>query len=155
MSKVIVSDTSCLILLDKINLLDIVKDLFGDIFITPEIEKEFGQHLPSWIISIKVQDKTYQKVLETNIDPGEASAIALALEQSDCLLVLDDYKARKVATNLGLNYVGTLGLLLEAKEAGLINLVRPIIEQIKTTNFRIAESLEKEVLKLAGEQSNV
>jgi len=67
------------------------------------------------------------------------------------LLVLDDNKARKAATRLGIAYIGTLGLLVEAKEAGLIKLVKPILVQIKMTNFRIAENLERQILKLAGE----
>lgn len=151
MSKIIVSDTSCLILLDKLNLLHLLYDLFGDILITTEIEKEFGLKLPSWIKALKVKDIAYQKVLESNIDKGEASAIALALEMVNCLLILDDNKARKVARHLELTYIGTLGLLVEAKEAGLISLVKPVLTQIKNTNFRITENLEKRVLELAGE----
>ena len=150
MSKIIVSDTSCLILLDKLNLLHLLYDLFGDILITSEIEKEFGTKLPSWIKTLKVKDTAYQKVLESNIDKGEASAIALALEMDNCLLIIDDNKARKLARHLELTYIGTLGLLVEAKEAGLISLVKPILNQIKNTNFRITENLEKRVLELAG-----
>jgi len=151
MLKIIVSDTSCLILLDKLNLLFILKELFEDIAVTPEIEIEYGQQLPEWIKVINVQNKVYQTMLQSTIDLGEASAIALAIEQQNCLLILDDNKARKAATRLGIPYIGTLGLLLEAKEAGLIQLVKPILAQIKITNFRIAESLEREILRLAGE----
>ena len=151
MSRIIVSDTSCLVLLDKLNSLYILEKLFSEITITPEIEKEIGQSLPAWITVVEVQNKEYQTVLQTNIDAGEASAIALALEQKNCLLILDDNKARKTATRLGIDYVGTLGLLVEAKEAGLIQLVKPVLEQIKATNFRITENLERKILDLAGE----
>lgn len=151
MSKIIVSDTSCLVLLDKLGLLTLLRELFGEIAITPEIEAEYGQALPSWIKIVSAKDKNYQKILETKIDVGEASAIALALEQKDCLLILDDNKARKTAISLGIDYTGTLGLIIEAKEAGLLAQVKPILEQIKKTDFRISESLEKKVLKLTGE----
>ncbi|MDQ4141769.1 MAG: DUF3368 domain-containing protein [Bacteroidota bacterium] len=151
MSKIIVSDTSCLILLEKLNLLFVLKELFEEIAITPEIEKEYGQQLPEWIKVVDVQNKVYQVILQSIVDLGEASAIALAIEKQNCLLILDDNKARKAATRLGVPYIGTLGLLVGAKEAGLIQLVKPILEQIKTTNFRIEESLEKKILKLAGE----
>jgi len=151
MSKIIVSDTSCLILLDKLNLLFILKELFEEITVTPEIEKEYGQQLPEWIKVVNVQNKIYQIILQSTIDLGEASAIALAIEQPNCLLVLDDNKARKAAARLGIAYIGTLGLLVEAKEVGLIQLVKPILTQIKMTNFRIAENLERQILKLAGE----
>ncbi|PSR55016.1 hypothetical protein AHMF7605_16645 [Adhaeribacter arboris] len=90
-------------------------------------------------------------MLQSTVDLGEASAIALAIEKQNCLLILDDNKARKAANRLGVNYIGTLGLLLGAKEAGLIQLIKPILVQIKMTNFRIAENFEKELLKLAGE----
>lgn len=151
MSKVIVSDTSCLILLDKLNLLFILKELFEEITITPEIEKEYGQQLPEWIKIVHIQNKVYQTMLQSTIDLGEASAIALAIEQQNCLLILDDNKARKAASRLGINYIGTLGLLVGAKEAGLIPFIKPVLVQIKMTNFRIAENLEKQILKLAGE----
>jgi len=151
MSKIIVSDTSCLILLDKLSLLFILKELFEEITVTPEIEKEYGQQLPEWIKVVNVQNKIYQIILQSTIDLGEASAIALAIEQPNCLLVLDDNKARKAAARLGIAYIGTLGLLVEAKEVGLIQLVKPILTQIKMTNFRIAENLERQILKLAGE----
>ena len=111
MSKIIVSDTSCLILLDKLNLLHLLYDLFGDILITSEIEKEFGTKLPSWIKTLKVKDTAYQKVLESNIDKGEASAIALALEMDNCLLIIDDNKARKLARHLELTYIGTTRII--------------------------------------------
>lgn len=151
MSKIIVSDTSCLILLDKLNLLFILKELFEEINITPEIEKEYGQQLPDWVKVVAVQNTVFQILLQSTLDLGEASAIALAIEQQNCLLILDDNKARKTAARLGINYVGTLGLLVEAKDAGLIPLVKPVLEQIKMTNFRVAEKLEKQLLKLAGE----
>lgn len=151
MSKIIVSDTSCLILLDKLNLLFILKELFEEITITSEIEKEYGQRLPEWISVVDVQNKVYQTMLQSTIDLGEASAIALAIEQQNCLLILDDNKARKAAARLGIDYVGTLGLLVAAKEAGLIRLIKPILVQIRMTNFRIAENLERQILRLAGE----
>ena len=151
MSKIIVSDTSCLILLDKLNLLFILKELFEEIVITPEIEKEYGQPLPTWVSIVDVQNKVYQVVLQSTVDLGEASAIALAIEQQNCLLILDDNKARKVAAKLSINYVGTLGLLIEAQHARLIPLIKPILAQIKMTDFRIGENLERQVLALAGE----
>ncbi|MGB3779607.1 MAG: DUF3368 domain-containing protein [Tunicatimonas sp.] len=152
MSKIIVSDTSCLILLDKLGLLFLLENLFGEITVTPEINEEYGQMLPEWINVREVQNKTYQAVLSATVDLGEASAIALAIEEQDCLLILDDDKARKTAARLGMNYVGTLGILIAAKEAQLVLAVKPILKQIKATNFRLSESLERKILTLAGEK---
>ena len=89
--------------------------------------------------------------MESSVDKGEASALALAIEQSDCLLILDDLKARKLAKELKLNYTGTLGILVEAKLRGHINSMKKVLEKIKKTNYRISPSLEKKILNKSGE----
>jgi len=80
MPRVIISDTSCLIILSKIDKLYILNKLYGTLVITPEVANEFGEKLPSWI---KVQNPTnleIQKLINSSIDLCEASSIALALE---------------------------------------------------------------------------
>lgn len=78
-SEIIISDTSCLILLSKINEFDLLKAISDQVFITVTIRKEFGKALPDWIIIKSPSDKHYQEILEIELDPGEASAIALSL----------------------------------------------------------------------------
>lgn len=85
------------------------------------------------------------------MDKGEASAIALALEVEKALLILDDFKARVLADKLQLNYTGTLGIILKAKEIGVFKTIRPIFEKIQKTNFRFSEKILKEILKEANE----
>jgi uncharacterized protein len=75
MSKVIISDTSCLIALDKIGLLHILKDLYQEVVITKEVQEEFGQHLPEWVTVSIVRDQNKQAELEKIVDKGEASSI--------------------------------------------------------------------------------
>lgn len=75
----------------------------------------------------------------------------MAVEQADSLLILDDYKARKLAEELKLKYTGTIALLVEAKLKGYINSVHPIIDKIRKTNFRLSSELEKKILQSAGE----
>ena len=104
MPKVIISDTSCLILLSKINKLNLLNQLFETILTTPDIAAEFGETLPSWIEIVNVTDILKQQILELQIDKVESSAIALALEIPESTLILDDNKARKIATKLGLRY---------------------------------------------------
>ena len=77
MQKVIVSDTSCLILLDKINRLDLLNKLFGKVIITQIIADEYGSTLPDFFIIENAENKNYLSILETFLDKGEASAIAL------------------------------------------------------------------------------
>ena len=151
MHKTIISDTSCLILLDKIGELEILNKLFGVITTTTEVANEYGQELPSWFEIKQPSDKNYQSIIETTVDKGEASAIALAIEFDDCLLIIDDLKGRKLAHELGLNITGTIGVIVEGKLAGIIPSIKPILTKIKLTNFRITDALEILILKRAGE----
>ena len=151
MHKTIISDTSCLILLDKIGELDILNKLFGTIITTSEVAEEFGQTLPAWIELRQPTDKNYQSIIEATVDKGEASAIALAIELDDCLLIIDDLKGRKFAHQLGLTIIGSIGVIVDAKLAGIIPSVKPILAKIKATNFRITEQLELLILKRASE----
>ena len=150
MHKAIISDTSCLILLDKIGELEILNKLFGTIITTAEVVEEFGQALPPWVEIMQPMDKNYQSIIEASVDKGEASAIALAVELADCLLIIDDLKGRKFAHQLGLTIIGTIGVIVDAKLAGIIPSVKPILSKIKATNFRITEQLERLILKKAG-----
>jgi predicted nucleic acid-binding protein len=147
----IISDTSCLILLSKIGELALLEKIAGKVFITPEIQKEFGKKLPSWIIIRKSSDTYYQKILEMDLDSGEASAIALSLDISDSIIIIDDLKGRKIADKLDLRYSGTLGLILKAKQEGVIESIKPIIAKIKNTNFRFSEELIEFLIEQAGE----
>ena len=151
MRRTIISDTSCLILLDKIDELPILNKLFGIITTTSEVAIEFGQPLPSWFEIREPTDKNYQAIIEATVDKGEASAIALAIELDDCLLIIDDLKGRKFASQLGLTIIGTIGVIVDAKLAGIIPSVKPILSKIKSTNFRITEQLELLIIKRAGE----
>jgi predicted nucleic acid-binding protein len=151
MQRVIISDTSCLILLEKIGELHLLKKLFGKICITEEIAKEFNQALPDWFEISNPKNKTYQIMLEATLDKGEASAIAFAIEQEDCLLILDDLKGRKYAEHLGLKITGTLGVLLDAKVSGHLASVKSCIDKMKQTDFRLTQELERQVLEKSGE----
>jgi predicted nucleic acid-binding protein len=62
-----------------------------------------------------VRDFRKQQLLETQLDKGESSAIALAIETPGSTIILDDYKAKKIATQLGLAYTGTIGVIVKAK----------------------------------------
>jgi predicted nucleic acid-binding protein len=151
MQRVIISDTSCLILLDKIGELKLLKKLFGQIIVTQEIANEFKKELPDWFIIEEPANKTYQKILEASLDKGEASAIAFAIEQADCLLIIDDYKGRKYAEQLGIKITGTLGVIINAKLSGHIESVRPILKKIKNTDFRLTAELEKRTIEKSNE----
>ena len=151
MPKAIVSDTSCFIILTNIGELELLHKVYGEIVTTPEIVAEFGEPLPEWVEIAEVKDKYRQRLLELQIDKGESSAIALALETPDSVVILDDYKARKIAERLGVTFTGTIGVIIKAKLNGIIPSVKPIIEKIKQTDFRLSAEIETQALKEADE----
>jgi predicted nucleic acid-binding protein len=151
MLKTIVSDTSCFIILTNIGELDLLHRTFGEIITTKEVVQEFGEELPSWVIVKSATDKYRQRILEDQVDRGEASAIALALEFPESIIILDDYRARKVAENLGLAITGTIGVIIIAKKRGIIGSIKPYLEKLRLMNFRLSEEIEKQALKEAEE----
>jgi predicted nucleic acid-binding protein len=151
MPKVVISDTSTLILFHKIDEFYLLQKVYGELITTTEIAEEFGEKLPEWIKVQTVTDKKYQKLLETQIDLGEASAIALASEFQDVLLLLDDLKARKLATKLNFKITGTLGVIQKAKNLGYISKIKPLIEKLLRIDFRIADHIIQEFLKINNE----
>jgi predicted nucleic acid-binding protein len=151
MHRIVISDTSTLILFHKIDAVNLLEKVYEELITTPEIAEEFGEELPDWIKIQSVSDKKYQKFLETQIDYGEASAIALAAEFEDVTLLLDDLKARKLATKLSFKVTGALGVIHKAKQMSIIPKIKPLINKLLTTDFRIADNIIEEILKLNNE----
>ena len=151
LSKPIISDTSCFITLSNIGELNLLQLLYKQIVTTEEIAKEFGESLPDWVEVVSVCDKIKQELLEMQVDKGEASAIALALESENPFLIIDDSKARKLANSLKINHTGTIGIIIAAKQKGIIENIKPILEKIKASNFRISAYLERQALLQAEE----
>ncbi|QTA81619.1 DUF3368 [Desulfonema limicola] len=147
----IISNTSCLIALDNIGMLFILKKLYGKIHIAEEVYNEFGKSVEDWVTVRQVKDKNYLKILNNIVDLGESGTIALSMEFQDSLMILDDLKARKLAENLDLKFTGLFGVILKAKDKGIITSVRDVINKLKAANFRISEKMEKEVIRLAKE----
>ncbi len=151
MLKIIISDTSCFIILTNIGELDLLQKVYGKVTTTIDIATEYGETLPPWVEISSVNDKYRQQLLEMQIDKGESSAIALALEIPNCVVILDDYKARKIAEHLGVNFTGTIGVIVKAKLKGIIPSIKPILEKIKQSNFRLSAEIELQALKEANE----
>jgi len=151
MPKTIVSDTSCFIILSNIGEIDLLYKTYGQIITTIEVANEYGETLPDWVVIHAPVDKSRQQILEMQVDKGEASAIALALEIPDCTLILDDYKARQVAEHLHINITGTLGVIIKAKHRGIIPSIKPYLDKILKTDFRLTDDIIKQALKEAFE----
>ncbi|MBK8565336.1 MAG: DUF3368 domain-containing protein [Saprospiraceae bacterium] len=164
---VVVSDTTCLSALARIGELDILQKLFHEVIIPEKVLEEllalsaFGLDIAifkslNWL---KVQSPTPVPLLSdllnnSSIDPGEAYAIALAIELKADWLILDDMNARLVATKLNLNITGLGGVLIQAKSFGIISIVKPVLDRcIIQANFRLAANVYQKILELAGENS--
>lgn len=151
MRDVVIADTSCLVLLEKIHQLDLLKSCYDQVFITPAIEDEFRNLIPPWIKVRSPSNEFFQKILMRTIGPGESSALALAMEIPKAILILDDLKARKIAKSLDLNLTGTLGVIVGAKKKGVIPSVSSILDQLQETDFRVSPSVVKKIKEIAGE----
>jgi predicted nucleic acid-binding protein len=141
--RVIISDTTCLIGLTNIGLLGVLQQVYQSVTVTPQVAAEYGEALPSWIIVKAVNDM--QKVAAYNqyIDLGESSAIALAMEIEDSLVILDDLPARQFAMSLGLEITGTLGVLIQAYKKGIVTDLHSIIEKLRANGFRLPPNAEE------------
>src|SRR5205807_341393 len=105
-----------------------------------------------WIVKQSVVDRSVVSSLLLRLDPGEAETIALAIEASADIVLLDERKARRVASRFGLKYVGTAGIPIEAKHHAYVAEVKPLLDRmISASGFRISSGLYDLVLQTAGE----
>jgi len=136
--SVVIADPSCLIALDNIGEIDLLAKLFNKVFITPEVSSEFGKPLPEWLELKRNSAASSQNARLSILDPGEASSIALALDSTNPLLIIDERKGRRVAEEFGIEIIGTVGIMLTAHAAGFIELSETIVNT--ALNLRIFES---------------
>jgi predicted nucleic acid-binding protein len=147
MDRAVISDTSCLIALAKIDKLDLLRELYQEILITREVSLEFGDLLPEWILIREAVNKQKQSELEEQLDRGEASSIALALELENSTLIIDETKGRKIAQSYDIDIIGTIGILLLAEKKGLIQDVVSVILRLVNQGFRLSDSLIDKIIK--------
>jgi len=142
-SQIIISDTSCLIALTNIGLLDVLRHIYTTILVTPEVVDEFGEVLPEWISVRAAQDTRKTIAFNRFIDLGESSAIALALEVDGAVLIVDDMEARQFALSLGLRITGTLGVLIRAYRQGIIADLSAVISRLKENGFHLPSNIDE------------
>ncbi len=141
---------------------DILRGLFSAVHVTPEVKTEVeaggvtgrGAALFQSALWLRVTPlhEPPDPALTALLDIGEASTIALARQESASLILLDEVKGRHVARQIyGLPVIGTARLLVEAKRAGLIPNVQPVLHQMRTNGYWIADRIVAEILRQAGE----
>lgn len=156
----VVSNTTPLISLLKLNRLDLMKQLYTQIYIPlavyKEIEagktKEFYNDLSKfdWINIVEIQDKQAVKYF-LDLDSGEAETIVLATELNADLIILDEKLGRFYAKHADLKVTGTIGILLKAKTEGLIYEIKPLLNELTKKDVWISENLKREILTKTGE----
>jgi predicted nucleic acid-binding protein len=150
-----ISNSTPLIVLAKINRLDLLKDYFGEIYIPEEVYDEVvrrGGNLAgssevascTWIKVEPVKNRMAVETLSLSLDKGEAEAIVLSKEK-DSLLIIDDGAGRKTAELLGVKITGTVGVLLLASMDGRLNL-RKTMDELKSVGFRLSETQYNRIL---------
>ena len=163
MMKVVTNSTP-LIELSKINRLDLIRDVYGKILIPEEVYVEvvidgIGQpgaaevKAAEWIYRQTITDTDQVRILQSqqSLHLGECATIILAQELDAEQVILDDYAARREATARRLPVIGTVGVLLIAKTQGVIPTVRPILDNLRAQGTRISQNLYYQAIARAGE----
>ncbi|HYE60688.1 MAG TPA: DUF3368 domain-containing protein [Phycisphaerales bacterium] len=159
----VVSDTSPLRSLQALGLVHVLEALYQSVVIPPAVMTELrvdvaglGPFDPATFPFIRVQAPSAIPAaiaLDAQLGPGEAAAIALALELRADKLLIDERRGRGVASKLGVPTTGVLSMLVDAKAAGLIPAVAPLLEKLHATiDFRMSHALRDRILSDAGER---
>ena len=160
---IIVSDTTPISELAKVDHLDLLPKLFGKVVIPQGVfdELQVGEHPAaklvqdlSWLEVVTVNNQQLVRELQQSfkLDLGESEAIALAEEISASQLLIDERAARKVAMARKLPLIGTVGILLLAKRRGLLDSVKDVLDEMQAQGMRISDRLYVQVLTLAQEK---
>lgn len=161
----VVVDSSVLITLAAGEQFHLLREFYSTVHIPPEVwnettatTKPFGVRevqqakAEGWLFVQAPQDLAKVAGLPFNLQPGETEALALALELTGSLLLVDDAQGRKAAAALGIQYTGTLGVLLRGKAEGKIPALKPVLELLASrTTFWLSPAVEAAALKQAGE----
>ena len=157
----VICNTLPLQYLHQLELLHILPALTKRVTVPPAVEEELAQgrahgfNLPDpaaleWVMVRTPASRPALRLIH-DLGPGEAEVLALALETPDSMVILDDALARQVAETSEIPLTGTLGLLLDAKNAGLVDEVRPLLDQLQALRFRLSSHTRAAVLELAAE----
>ncbi|MFN0011685.1 MAG: DUF3368 domain-containing protein [Phycisphaerales bacterium] len=159
---IVVSDTSPLRALQALDKVAILERMYGSVVIPPAVAAELAYPVdtlgafnlaafPSIVVATP-HDEAILGALRAQVDEGEAQAIALSLELGADLLVIDDLQGRAAARRAGVRTRGLLGMLVDAKAAGLCGPIRPLVAVLQSTiGFRASPVVLNAVFVEAGE----
>jgi predicted nucleic acid-binding protein len=150
---VFVSNSSPIIAFEELDALDILHQLTKGIYVPPAVRREvFGPcPMPSWITERSLSYPLSTRTLQPRLGLGESEALALALEMLPCYLILDDLAARRAAQSIKIPVVGTVGLLILARQRNLLAAIKPSLDTLMKSDFRISKDLYRLALQASGE----
>jgi len=157
---IVVSNSTILIGLAKIDRLDLLKKLFSKVYIPEAVFNELTQTQKAGASDIRRASYLEQKapndvkevaLLLGNLDRGEAEVLVLSKELNADLVLIDEEKARKAAVLAGFEVMGLMGVLLAAKRQGFLKSIKSLISELKEKKFRVAEDIVVDILKSAEE----
>jgi len=155
----IISDTTPIISLASVGRLDILKKLFGEVFIPEAVyneikaKKSHGDRETDseYIKTRTVAGKMYGNLLLSQLDAGEAEVILLAKEMNADFVIIDENLGYRIAKNSGLDVVRTLSVILKAKQEGIINEAKPLLDEMIVKGIWYSARVYETFLKKAGE----
>lgn len=157
----VVSNTSPLFYLHQIDQVELLRDLYNHLHVPQGVVTELragaklGLNVPrpesfDWM-TIEPISITRHLRAHTELGQGELEAITFALGHPNSLVILDDLAARKVAKENNLEITGTVGILIYAKENGLVPAIAPLLAKIRAAGFRVNEKIYRESLRRVNE----
>ena len=160
---IIVSNTTPLIGLAVIQRFDLLRQFFGEITIPQAVHDEavIAGHeaggtkqevlAADWIKVVPVKDRLAVELLLDELDLGEAETIVLAREINADWVLMDERKGRRKLAQLNQQKIGTLGILLKARQSGLLSALKPELELLRQNGFSIGQQIVDEILHQVGE----
>lgn len=156
-----ISNTSPLVYLHRIQAIEWMAELFDEIWIPTAVVDELkegrrrGYDVPNpahhnWLKLVNPKTMPIEW-LALDLGAGELGAMALAFENPNRIVILDDQLARRTAQTAGLNVWGTLRLLLEAKKRGITHQISPLVDKLEDAGMWISSDIRQRILKLANE----
>ena len=157
-----ISDSSTLIHLAGIGRLELLKEFYGKILITPTVRKEVveeGEERPGarevkeayksgWIEVVIPGNESIVRLLERELHRGESETIALAIERHPEVIFLDELEARRVANVYGLHKTGVIGILIRARLEGRVTSLREELDRLRSkAGFWIGDEIYWRALK--------
>ena len=160
--SLIIVNTSPLLYLHQVGHLRLLSQIYGRITVPAAVQQELEVGKSQGIDTPNLRDFDWIQITSVTADTlvpniidlgrGEAEVIAIGSKHPGSLLILDDQLGRRIANLYHQKYTGTLGVLIKAKQLGLLDSIEPVIGQLQNQGLWLTESIIQTALRLAGEQ---